>query len=156
MAILHPTARLVLLALECFVVVFVSLHNWIPLGALNNVRGVRIAFPTFKLFATTSLNFAPFAVGLAATAFYLKSSYPGWVVWWLWISYGLACYGSFKAWWMPYLFRRDSALVARYKTMYAGTHSFLPEHNGMRPDTLHILFDLVTLAILIDLAILTT
>ena len=132
MTLLRPAARLVLLALECFVVLFVGLHNWVPLGPLNNVRGVRIAFPTRKLLATTLVNFVPFAFGLAATAFFSKRPYPGWVVWWLWITYGLACYGSFKAWWMPYLFRRDPALVARYKTMYAGTHSFLPEHNGIR------------------------
>jgi len=154
MTLLHPTARLVLLALECFVVLFVGLHNWVPLGPLNNVRGVRIAFSTPKLLATTLLNFVPFAVGLAATAFFLWRPYPGWVVWWLWGTYGLACYGSFKAWWMPYLFRRDPALVARYKTMYSGTHSFLPEHNGIRPDTLHVLFDFVTVAILIDMAVL--
>lgn len=61
-----------------------------------------------------------------------------------------------NAWWMPYLFRRDPALVARYKTMYAGTHPFMPEHNGIRPNTLHMLFDFVTGAILIELAILTT
>jgi hypothetical protein len=60
----------VLLALESFVVLFVGLHNSIPLGTLNNVRGVRIAFPTFKPFATTLLNFAPFALGTAATAFF--------------------------------------------------------------------------------------
>jgi hypothetical protein len=74
----------------------------------------------------------------------------------LWITYGLACYGSFKAWWMPYLFRRDPALIARYETMYAGNHSFLLEHNGIRPHTLHVLFDFVTISILIDLAVLTT
>lgn len=152
---MHTTAMIVLLALQCFVVLFVSLHNWIPLGALNNVRGVRAVFPTGKLFATTLLNFAPFAVGLAATAFYLGKPHPSWVFWWLWVIYLLACYGSFKAWWFPYLVRADPALILRYKTMYAGTHSFLPEHNGIRPDTLHVLFDLVTIAILTDLAILT-
>jgi len=57
---------------------------------------------------------------------------------------------------MPYLFRRDPALIARYETMYAGNHSFLLEHNGIRPDTLHVLFDFVTISILIDLAVLTT
>jgi hypothetical protein len=151
-----PTiARAPLLALQCFVVLFVALHNWIPLGVLNNVRGVRIAFPTGKLLMTTLLNLTPFAIGLAATVFYFDKAYPGWVFWWLWITYGLACYGSFRAWWMPYLFRRDPALVARYQTMYAGTHSFLPVHNGIRPDTLHVLFDIVTIAILIDLAVLT-
>jgi hypothetical protein len=95
------------------------------------------------------------ATGLAATAFYFGRAYLGWVFWYLWITYGLACYGSLKAWWMPYLLRPDPALVTRYRTMYSGTHSFLPEHNGIRPNTLHVLFDIVTLAILIDLALLT-
>ena len=152
---MHPVAMPALLALQCFVVLFVALHNWIPLGALNNVRGVRVAFPTGKLFVTTLINFTPFAVGLVATAFYFFRGHPGWVFWWLWITYGLACYGSLKAWWAPYLYRPDPALIARYKTMYAGTHSFLPEHNGIRPNTLHVLFDIVTVAILIDLAALT-
>jgi hypothetical protein len=39
--------------------------------------------------------------------------------------------------------------------MYAATHSFLAERNGIRPNTLHVLFDIVTIAILIDLAVLT-
>jgi hypothetical protein len=152
---MHSIAQAALVALQCFVVLFVALHNWIPLGALNNVRGVRIAFPTGKLFLTTLLNLTPVAIGLAATVFYFGRTYPGWLFWLLWITYGLACYGSLKSWWIPYLFRRDPALVARYKTMYAGTHSFLPERNGMRPNTLHMLFDIVTVAILIDLAVLT-
>jgi hypothetical protein len=152
---MHPTAMAALLVLQSFVVLFVALHNWIPLGALNNVRGIRIAFPTGKLLVTTLINFTPFAIGLAATAFYFGGVYPALVFWWLWITYGLACYGSLKAWWIPYLLRADPALVARYQTMYAGTHSFLPEHNGIRPDTLHLLFDIVTIAILIDLAVLT-
>ena len=144
-----------LLVLQSFVVLFVSLHNWVPLGALNNVKGIRMAFPTGKLLRTTAINFTPFAIGLAATAFYFGRPSPGWVFWWLWITYGLACYGSFKAWWKPYLIRPDPALIARYQTMYAGTHSFLPKHNGIRPDTLHVLFDLVTIAILINLVVLT-
>jgi hypothetical protein len=37
--------------------------------------------------------------------------------------------------------------------MYAATHAFLPERNGIRPNTLHVFFDIVTLAILIDLAV---
>jgi hypothetical protein len=146
---------LILLALQCFVVLFVALHNWVPLGALNNVRGVRVEFPTGKLFVTTMMNFLPFAVGLAATAYYWNRPLPGWVLGWLWITYGLACYGSFKAWWMPYLIRRDPAQIARYQTMYSGTHSILPEHNGLRPNTLHLLFDVATIAILIDLGMLT-
>jgi hypothetical protein len=153
---MHPTAKAVLVGLQCFVVLFVALHNWIPLGALNNVKGVRIAFPTGKLLWTTLLNLTPVAIGLGATVYYSGRVFPGWLIWFLWITYLLACYGSFRAWWMPYLFRRDPALVERYQTMYAGNYSFLPERNGIRLDPLHVLFDIVTIAILIDLAVLTT
>jgi hypothetical protein len=152
---MHSIALDALLALQCFVVLFVALHNWIPLGTLNNVKGVRLEFPIGKLVITTLINLTPFAIGLAATAFYFGRVYPRRVFWWLWITYGLACYGSFKAWWMPYLFHPDPPLAARYRTMYAGTHAFLPERNGIRPNTLHVLFDIATIAILIDLAVLS-
>jgi len=65
------------------VVFFVTFHNWIPLGALNNVRGVWVAFPTAKLFVSTLVNFTPVAIGLAATVFYFRLGFPGWVSWWL-------------------------------------------------------------------------
>lgn len=142
-----------LLALQSLVVLFVAFHNWIPLGTLNNVIGVRAVFPTRKLLTTTAINFIPFAIGLAASAFYFGKTYPDWIFWWLWITYLLACYGSLTAWWIPYLLRPNPALAVRYRTMYAGTHAFLPEKNGIRPNTLHVLFDLATLGILIDLAV---
>jgi hypothetical protein len=152
---MHSTAVITLLALQCLVVLFVALHNWIPLGTLNNVKGVRVAFPTGKLLVTTLINFTPAVIGLAATAFYFGRAYPSWVFWWLWITYGLACYGSLTAWWIPYLFRPDPQRAERYRTMYAGTHSPLPERNGIRPNTLHIFFDVLTIAILVDLAVVT-
>jgi hypothetical protein len=152
---MHFTPEFALVALQCFAALFVAFHNWIPLGTLNDVKGVRTVFPTGKLVITTLVNFAPVAIGLAASAFYFGRAYPGWVFWWLWVTYGLACYGSFTAWWGPYLFRPNPKLAARYQTMYAATHSFFPEHNGIRPNTLHVFFDFVTIAILIDLAVLT-
>jgi hypothetical protein len=152
---MRSVATVALIALQCFVVLFVALHNWIPLGTLNDVKGVRRVFPTGKLLITTLINFAPVAVGLAASICYFGRAYPGWVFWWLWINYGLACCGSLTAWWIPYLFRPDPMLAARYQTMYAATHAFLPERNGIRPNTLHVIFDVVTVAILVDLAVLT-
>jgi hypothetical protein len=153
---MHPITTAVLIALQFLVISFVALHNWIPLGSLNDLIGVRAAFSRTNLFFTTLLNFTPFALGFAASIFFYRKPYPDWLFWWLWISYLLACYGSLKAWWIPYLFRPDPALAARYKTMYGSTHAFLPERNGIRPNTLHILFDLLTLTILIVLAILTS
>lgn len=152
---MHPLTTATLVALQCFVVLFVALHNWIPLGSLNDLKGVRAAFPTGKLFITTLINLTPVAIGLAASIFYFGRTYPGWLFWWLWITYGLVCFGSLTAWWIPYLIRPEPERAARYRVMYAATHSFLPEHNGIRPNTLHVLFDLVTVAIIIVLALLT-
>jgi hypothetical protein len=72
----------------------------------------------------------------------------------LWIGYGLAVYGSLKAWWIPYLFRPDSKLAERYRVMHGGTHTFLPERNGISPNTLHVIFDVSIVAILIVLGVL--
>ena len=169
---MHPITTEVLIALQCFVVLFVAFHNWVPLGTLNNLKGVRAEFSIQKLLVTTLVNLTPFAIGLAASVFYLVPqgystthavgkdnffgrSFPGWLFWWLWATYGLACYGSLKAWWIPYLFRAEPERAARYEVMYAGTHSFFPERNGIRPNTLHVIFDAVTVAVIIALAVLT-
>jgi hypothetical protein len=152
---MHPITTVLLIALQCFVVLFVALHNWIRLGRLNNLKGVRAEFATKKLLITTLVNFTPFAVGLAASVFYFGRAFPGWLFWWLWITYGLACYGSLTAWWIPYFFRPEPERVARYQVMFAGTHSFFPERNGIRPNTLHVIFDAVTAAVIIMLAVLT-
>jgi hypothetical protein len=152
---MHPVTTVALIALQSFAVLFVAFHNWIPLGTLNNLKGVRAEFPTTKLLITTLVNLTEVAIGLAASAFYFGRAYPGWLFWWLWITYGLACYGSLTAWWIPYLFRPEPKLAARHKVMYAATHSFFPEHNGIRPNTLHVIFDAVTVATIIVLAVLT-
>jgi hypothetical protein len=39
--------------------------------------------------------------------------------------------------------------------MFGATHAFLPERNGIRPNTLHILLHVSTTALLIVLAVLT-
>jgi hypothetical protein len=152
---MNPIVTGTLIALQCFVLLFVALHNWIPLGSLNDVKAVRSVFPTGKLLVTTLINFTPVAIGLGGTIFYFKKGFPGWLIWFLWILYGLACYGSLKAWWIPYLFRADPERVARDQVMYGSTHSFLPRRNGISPNTLHVIFDIATLGILILLAILS-
>jgi hypothetical protein len=152
---MHPVTQGLLIALQIFVVLFVGLHNWIPLGTLDDVKGARAAFPGRKLFTTTLTNFIPFSFGLVASVIYFGRDFPAWLFWWLWISYALACYGSLKAWWIPYLVSPNPELAARYKVMYPATHSFLPERNGITPNTLHVIFDVATLVLLIDLALVT-
>ena len=144
-----------LIALQVLVVAFVALHNWIPLGALNDLPAVRAQFPTGKLLLTTLGNLTPAAIGLGASIFYFRHGFPDWLIWYLWIFYLLACCGSLWAWWIPYFFGAGKKRIAREQALYRNTHSFLPERHGLRPNTLHLIFDVVTVAILITLAVLT-
>jgi hypothetical protein len=73
--------------LQCFHVLFLALHDWIPLGTLNDVKAVRAANPIGKLVAGTLISLLPFAFGLAASVFYFGRSYPAWLLVWLGVSY---------------------------------------------------------------------
>ena len=59
-----------LLLLQVFVVLFLALHDWVPLTPLNDVAAVQAADPKSKLIVVTLLSTAPFAAGLAASLFY--------------------------------------------------------------------------------------
>jgi hypothetical protein len=48
---MNPSVTGALIALQCFVVLFVGLDNWIPLGSLNDAKAVRSGFPTGKLWS---------------------------------------------------------------------------------------------------------
>jgi len=151
---MHSILMTTLIALQSFVVVFIALHDWIPLGSLNNIRAVQAADPKSKLVAVTVFSTLPFAVGLVATIAHADTRLPGWLNIYLWISYGLAVYGLIRAWWGPYLLYRAPARAARYQAMFSGTHAFLPTRNGIRPNTLHVVLHVVILAIIGVLALL--
>jgi hypothetical protein len=144
-----------LLALQLFVVFFIGLHDWIPLGPLNDVKAVRTAVSAGKLFISTVLSTLPFAIGFAASVYYARTGFPHWLLWLLWISYGLAIYGMLRTWWIPYLLIDEPARADRYQAMFGRTHTFLPVRNGIRPDTLHIALHIVPLAVIILLAVIS-
>jgi hypothetical protein len=152
---MHPATTEILLALQCFHVIFLALHDWIPLGTLNDVKAVRATYPVPKLIAGALISLIPFAIALAASVIYLGRVYPAWLFWWLWISYGFLFYGELTAWWFPYLFRNEPERAARYQVMFGATLSFLPERNGISPNTLHVILHLFTLATLVVLGVLT-
>jgi hypothetical protein len=152
---MHPIAMGALFALQCFHVLFLALHDWIPLGTLNDVQAVRAANPGRKLVAGTLISLTPFAIGLGATAIYFGRAYPAWLFWWLWISYGLLFVGELTGWWIPYLFHSEPERAARYQVMFGATHAFLPERNGIRPNTLHMILHIMTLTTLVVLGALT-
>jgi hypothetical protein len=143
------------LAFQMFVVLFIGLHDWVPLGRLSNMQGIRATDSTGRLVIVTALSTLPFAIGLVGSLYYSKTHFPSWLAWTLWISYGAGVYGMLRAWWIPYLFRIDPARAKRYQLRFAQTHAFLPERHGIRPDTLHVCFHIVLLTTMILLVALT-
>jgi hypothetical protein len=150
-----PTVRTGLLVLQGLQVVFLLLHDWVPLGRLSNLKAVRESDPPLKLFWTTILSALPFALVFAVCCMYWNA--PRWPMWlhtWLWYTYGAALAGTIFAWWGPYLLWQSPERAERYRVRFAGTMKFLPERNGFAPDTLHVIYHLCVLATVILLALL--
>jgi hypothetical protein len=143
------------LVCQSLVVIFIALHDWVPLGRLSNLDAVHAADTAARLFFVTVLSTLPFAIGLAACLYYAAAGLPNWLTWWLWISYGAGLYGMLRAWYWPYLFGGDPARVRRYQQRFAHTHAFLPTIHGIRPDTLHVCFHAAFISAFVLLAVLT-
>jgi hypothetical protein len=139
------------LTLQGIVVAFLLFHDWIPLGRLSNLTAIRSQDSLQRRIFVTLLPALPAAIGLFYSARYFGQGYPHWLEMLLWITYGLFVAGMLQAWWIPYLVVPDAARAARYQTIFANTHTFLPRRNGIAPDTLHTLFHLVTLATVLAL-----
>ena len=133
------------IACQLFVVSFIAFHDWIPLGKLNNLAGIRAVDSLAKRIVVTVLSALPYAVCLAGSIYYASMAFPGWLDWLLWISYGIGLYGMLRAWYIPYLLIPDPARASRYQERFDQTHAFLPARNGIRPDTLHVSFHAVYL-----------
>jgi predicted outer membrane lipoprotein len=140
---------------QVMVVAFLALHDWAPLGKLNNLAGLRAVDTTRRLVFTTAISTMPFAAVLVVSILFARVEYPNWLLWWLWGTYLACAYGILRAWWIPYLGTYDPDRAKRYSTRFAGTHAFLPERNGIRPDTLHVAFHALVVVILALLVCLT-
>jgi len=110
--------QFVLVIGQVMVVVFLVFHDWVPLGKLSNMAGLRSVDTTSRSIFTTALSALPFAAVLVASIHFASVAYPKGLLWWLW----------------------GTCLVCAYGIRFAGTHGFLPERNGTRPDTLRVAF----------------
>jgi hypothetical protein len=144
MATTSNALEYVLIALQVFQVVFLWIHDWIPLGRLNDVAAVRSQDTLPRLVIVTFVQSAPYSALLFFSARYFGRPYPHRLDRWLWISYGILLVGQIRAWWIPYLLRPEPERAARYQITFGHTHTFLPQHNGLVPNTAHILFHLAT------------
>jgi hypothetical protein len=141
--------ELIFIALQIVILVFLLLHDWVPLGPFNDIAGVRNQNTLGQLALTTLINSAPIAVTLGLSVRFYGISYPAWVKVTLITVLGLLFVGELRAWWIPYLVGTDPERVARYAAMFGKTHAFLPERHGIRPNTAHVALHLATLLALL-------
>jgi hypothetical protein len=142
-----------LIGLQAFQVAFLWLHDWVPLGKLNDVAAVRRQDPIGRLIVVTLVQSLPFTVLLFFSIRHLHGVFPGWLRTWLWILYGLLFLGQLRAWWVPYLFWPEPERAERYRAMFGNTVAFLPIRNDMVPNAAHMLLHVATLATLVLLAV---
>jgi hypothetical protein len=140
-----------LLFLQLVVVAFLWLHDWVPLGRLNDVAAVRSQDTLTRLIGVTIVQSVPWSICLISSAVRFGRSYPHWLQMWLWGSYIFLVIGVIRAWWIPYFLGADERRITRYRIMFRNTHSFLPERNGIVPNTAHILLLAAAIGTLITL-----
>lgn len=127
-----------LIFLQAFQVGVLWLHDWIPLGRLNDVRAVRAVDGAARLVLTTMVQSLPFTFCLFSTARYGLAPLPLWFRQDLLLCYGILLMGEIRAWWWPYLVQANPSRAARYRLLFGRTHAFLPQRHGMVPNTLHV------------------
>ena len=144
----------VLIALQAVQVAILWLHDWAPLPPLNDVCAVAAADDKPRLIRVTLIQSLPFTIGLAGSLAAAWSGHrPDWLRSWLWISYLLLLAGELRAWWVPYLLRPEPGRAVRYRAMFGSTHAFLPERNGIVPNTLHCVLHAATVLTLLFLSV---
>lgn len=136
----------ILLWLQMFQVAFLLLHDWIPLGRLNDVQAVRRQNTLIAMVLGTFIGALFPTIGLALTLKYVQSGWPPWLHTYLLASYGSLFVGELEAWWVPYLVWPEPKRAARYEAMFGNTSAFLPPRNGIRINTLHFALHAATFA----------
>jgi hypothetical protein len=144
---------LMLICLQTIQVAILWLHDWLPFGNLTDIPAVQAHDTRSRLIRVTLVQSVPFTVGLFASVAYARTCHPTWLYSWLWISYGMLFVGELRAWWWPYLVRPDPERAGRYRGMFGKTSAFLPERNGMVPNTLHVILHASTATTLILLGL---
>ncbi|SET21969.1 hypothetical protein SAMN05216389_10729 [Oceanobacillus limi] len=125
------------------VLLFMLLHDWVPLGPLNDVEAIKAAKSSGELVTTTLIGVIQIVLLMTIILIYIGRKYPLWIKLWLMIHPSCIFIGAILSWWVPYLFGIGAEVkVADYTLMFSNTHSFLPVMNGIVPNTIHLIFHL--------------
>nr|WP_246187584.1 hypothetical protein [Ornithinibacillus caprae] len=136
-----------------FILLFMIVQDWVPLGSLNDVQAIAEDRSFNELFLVTLIGVVQILLLMTFVVIFIGKRYPIWIKLWLVIHQICIFAGVLIDWWIPYFFGYGAEQrVERYNQMFGDTHSFLPELNGIVPNTLHTMFH-TTLLICIILTI---
>ena len=84
---------------------FLALHDWVPLARLNNIAAVRRVHGVQRILIGTLINAVPFTFGLEQAFITRGQPLPHWLWMYLIISYGILFAGEIEeSWWLTYFF----------------------------------------------------
>ncbi|GIM46656.1 hypothetical protein DNHGIG_22050 [Collibacillus ludicampi] len=85
---LANSSELAFIILQIIIVLFLMIHDWVPMGTLNDVKGVLSQNTVKQNLIITLINTIPFAVGLIISLVYAGKPYPLFVKMYLVLAYG--------------------------------------------------------------------
>ena len=120
------------------ILILMLFQDWVPLGTLNDVDAVSRVHSFKDLLVSMLINAGQIVLLIFIVRLFIGRRYPVWARLWLIIHQGFIFAGALMAWWIPYLLGIGAEEKAEsYRIMFGNTHAFLPEMNGITPNTLH-------------------
>jgi hypothetical protein len=130
--------------LQCILLLFMALHDWIDIPPLTDLPALKRAHSLKFRLLGSCINTIFVLVPLIITFCYLTAVPPLWMRLLLVTIYGLLTFGTMTAWWIPYFgsgywVHGNQAGFEEYRN----THSFLPaKGENVVPNTLHVILHL--------------
>ncbi|WP_019638228.1 hypothetical protein [Paenibacillus fonticola] len=144
------TSEIILLTGLSFIFLFMIVHDWVPLGQLNDVQAVSESRSVNELIVVTLIGATQILLLMALVLLFMGRKKPLWIKLWLIIHQGFIFAGVLLDWWIPYLLGFGAKeKTERYMEMFGNTHAFLPVNNGIVPNTIHVVFHFTLLVCLL-------
>ncbi|WP_018932560.1 hypothetical protein [Gracilibacillus lacisalsi] len=151
---IRTAEKLLVLGLS-LILIFMIVQDLVPLGPLNDIDAISADRSFNEILTVTLIGAVQILILLSIVLIFIGKRYPIWIRLWLIIHQSFIFVGALLDWWIPYFFGYGAEeRVDRYQQMFGDTHSFLPEINGIVPNTLHVIFhSLLLLCIILTIYI---
>ncbi|GGA74935.1 hypothetical protein [Ornithinibacillus halotolerans] len=134
----------------CFILLFMIVQDWVPLGTLNDITAIQQEKTKSELINVTLIGVIQITLLISIILLFIGKKYPLFIKLWLIIHPSCIFIGILMSWYIPYLTGIGAAeKVESYTAMFGNTHAFLPVMNGIVPNTLHVLFHIILLLCII-------